>query len=221
MAGPHRMLAGGARWRPLPLLLAILSHGAALGLLLAAWQPALESAAAPVLVYMLPLSLSRPTTAPPASPARALQRSGATPTAPPPIIAPEPSAPSTAIQLPPPDWQLELQRSVRNVVEEQSAATQKPRSLDSRPKVLQLPRDSTEPNPGDVAILPNGDLLITFAHGWTCLHSQPALDEAFSVWAKHRPAKCTKKGDGAGGGKIELQRRDYLREPLPDPPAAD
>ena len=220
MSGPHRVLAGSARWRPLPLLLAILAHGAALWLLLAARQSVRESAAQPVLVYMQPLSVSRTTTTPLASPARALKRSSATPAPPPPIIAPEPSAPSTAIQLPSPDWQIELQRSARNVVEEQAAA-QKLRSLDSRPKVLQLPRESTEPKPGDVAILPNGDLLFTFAHGWTCLHSQPALDEAFSVWAKHRPAKCTKKGDGTDGGKIELQPRDYLREPLPDPPAAD
>jgi hypothetical protein len=220
MSGTHRMQVGRAALRPLALLLAMLAHVAAVLLLLATWRPAEDSAAPEVLVYVQPISPSR---AAPARPSRPVRKPPRTNAAPPPSPAgvPEPPAPSTAIELPSVDWQRELQRSARNVIEAQVESGQKLRSLDSRPQVLQLPRVSTDPKPGDVAVLPNGDLLVTLAHGWSCIHSQPALDEAFSVWAKHRPPRCTKKGSGSGSGKIELPRRDYLREPLPDPPAAD
>jgi hypothetical protein len=174
-----------------------------------------------MLVYLQPITLSRPAAAAPSRPSRSRPRASTAPTVPAPIVVPDTTAPSTAIELPSTDWQHELELSARNVVREQAKASQRMRSLDSRPKALQLPRVSSEPKPGDVAVLPNGDLLITFAHGWTCTQSQPGLDEMFSVWAKHRPQKCTKKGDGSGGGKIGLQRRDYLREPLADPPAGN
>ena len=221
MSGTHRMQVGRAGLRPLSLLLAVLAHGAAVLLLLATWRHADESAAPPVLVYVQPISPSRPVSARPPGPVREFRRANAAPLPPPPAGVPEPSAPSTAIELPSIDWQRELQRSARNVIEAQVESGQKLRSLDSRPQVLELPRVSTDPKPGDVTVLPNGDLLVTLAHGWSCIHSQPALDEAFSVWAKHRPPRCTKKGSGSGSGKIELPRRDYLREPLPDPPAAN
>lgn len=218
MSGTFRVLAGGTRLRPLSLLLAILAHGVALSLLLATWQPTDERDAQVVLVYLQPITLSRPA-APPAAPARPPPRASTAPTAPAPIIVPGTPAPSTAIELPTADWQHELELSARNVVREQVEASQRMRSLDSRPKALQLPGVSSDPKPGNVAVLPNGDLLITFSHGWTCTQGQPALDELFSVWARHRPQKCTKKGDGDASGKIELQPRDYLREPLADPPA--
>ncbi|HMA12635.1 MAG TPA: hypothetical protein VKO83_12150 [Steroidobacteraceae bacterium] len=177
-----------------------------------------------MLIYVQPITLPSPAAARPPGilPGRRqspkmIQRPAQTAVS----VAPEPSVPSTAIQLPSPDWQLELQRSARAMVERQAEADARQRSLDSRPKALQLPDVSTDPRPGDVAVLPNGDRLVTFGNGWTCTLSQPALDEAFSVWARFRPQKCTKKGGDAPGGKIELRRRDYLQGPPPEPPPAD
>jgi hypothetical protein len=86
--------------------------------------------------------------------------------------------------------------------------------LDSKPRALDIPSPLTEPD--RITVLPNGDLQTRTParHGdLVCTHSRPALDEAFSVWARHRPAKCTLKGNGTPTMAEELDKALKQRHP--------
>jgi hypothetical protein len=127
---------------------------------------------------------------------------------------PAPSQAPGAITLPYIDWQAEMEAVARQRIEQEARRAREGQPLDSRPDVLALPQ---EPAPDQrVTVQPNGDIETRAkVRGGEiiCMHTQPALDEAFSPWAKHRPAKCRLKEDPAPSIDTDGLKPRYLRRP--------
>lgn len=205
--------------RPLPLSLAILAHVIVAGLLMTERSPRPERAAPTQLVYVLPVyPVQSPATLPPrkippriASPAIAPSGT-ATP-------SPQPE-PESVTSIPRIDWQREIELSARGFAEREEQATRY-RSLNAKPQVLAIPEKDDEPASGTVTLLPNGDKQAEFWMGdtrVTCVSPQVALDEAFAVWAKNRPPRCSLKGRRKRDVVPEPKPRAYRAPPLPHGP---
>jgi len=199
------------RIRPLSLLLVLMAHVLVAGLVLIGRHLERERPAAEQLVYILPITLQQPVevAAPTDVPIRPRPRQRRPATSP----APESTAitvePAPVTPQPPPDWRRELELSARSFGQSQEPATQY-RSLDGKPRVLELPKPVDGPADGEVVLLPNGDRQVSHKAGdktIVCNSTQVPLDEAFSVWAKFRPPKCT----------IRSSRKDDVPEPKPRP----
>jgi len=212
------------RIRPLSLLLVVLAHVLVLGLVLIERHFMPERTMPEQLVYILPISATparEPALAPSAAGLRPMRPRRPAPAPVPPSTAPqEPSVTgietaSITPDAPPIDWQRELKLSARSFAEPAEQATQY-RSLNSKPKALDLPQPADPPVYGESATLPNGDRITRFEVGQvlvTCV-SRNSLDEAFSVWAKFRPPSC-----GARRKPVdripEPRPRSYLAPALP------
>jgi hypothetical protein len=217
----HRGYVMRRRIRPLSLLLVALVHVLVLGLVLVERHFMPERSLPEQLVYILPITL-RParevTPEPPETRPESSRRS-----APMPAPLTEPQEPSTtAIETAPItpdapriDWQRELELSARSFAEP-AEPTRPYRSLNSKPKALQLPQPDDAPVYGETATLPNGDRITRFEVGETLVTcvSRNSLDEAFSVWAKFRPPSCGVRRKPVE--KIpEPKPRSYLGPALP------
>jgi len=216
--------------RPLPLLFALLGHTGAVLLFLLIERRGAPDSSEPALVYVLPITqtpVARPAAITPDPRQRARQSAStplpeaAAPTSTEPASTPEPAAapttapaPAATISLPATDWRRELQAAARRSVAPDSADPRQ-HSLDSRPKVLELPKVSEDPPPGTVVLAPNGDRIVRYKNGWTCTSSDPPLAEHFSVWAQHRPPKC--RLGAKPETKLDVARPRYLEPSLPDP----
>jgi hypothetical protein len=131
--------------------------------------------------------------------------------------APAAGIPPRGITPAPVDWYAAMQAAARRQVEQEARRASEGQPLDSKPPVLATPRQQA-PEPR-IVTLPNGDLQThTKIPGGdiVCTHSQPALDEAFAPWARHRPAKCTIKEE-PGPSMLESMEESvkprYLRRP--------
>jgi hypothetical protein len=202
------------RIRPLPLLLVVLAHGLMLGLVLIERHFRPQQTTAEQLVYILPITSPQNRAQAVATPeVRVLpQTQRRQPESPPePLTVPpadtfEP-APITP-EAPRVDWQRELELSAHSFGQPEEPATQY-RSLDDKPKALELPPPVDGPVSGEVVLLPNGDRQVSYDAGdntLVCTSPQVALDEAFSIWAKFRPPRCAIKA-----GK----KKDRIPEPRP------
>lgn len=209
------------RARPLPLLLAVIGHASIILLILLVERRPAEGEDEEPLVYVLPITV----TANPATPARAIEPPlrPQRPKLPAPALAPAETPtppPSTeppgTIHLPPTDWQRELQQAARRSATIDNDSENRQHSLDSRPKVLELPKRNEDPPPGTVTMAPNGDRIVQYKNGWTCTSSDPPLSEHFSVWAQFRVPSCTFKGNGKEW-KLDVRKPAYLERPLPAP----
>ena len=208
--------------RPLPLLFVVLGHAFVVLLFLMIERGAKQRPVEAVLVYMLPITENQtpPFAVAPESPPRTRRKSrpvvaGTAPTV---ITPPAPMPEPATIQTPPIDWQRELESAARRSAAVPDSAGTRQRSLDSRPKVLELPRASEDPPPGTVTLQPNGDRTVRYKNGWTCTSSDPPLAEHFSVWAQHRPPKC--RPGARPEYKLDVKRPGYLEQTLPDLGAA-
>lgn len=174
-----------------------------------------------IRIRVLPLALSppKPDAEPPPTARPRVSRSGstspATPVAP---AVPAPEIPSRGITPAPGDWYAAMEAAARRQVEQEARRASEGQPLDSKPQVLATPRQQAPPQPR-IVTLPNGDLQThTKISGGdiVCLHAQPALDEAFSPWARHRPARCTFKKEPAPSmleSMEETVKPRYLRRP--------
>jgi hypothetical protein len=211
--------------RPLPLLFAVLGHALLVLLFLMMERGRSQNPGEPVMVYVLPITETQvppPVVSPePRLRARRPDSRPAIPEAAPAAITAPSPAPEAAgtIHLPPTDWQRELQAAAQRSAIPDVDARQ--RSLDSRPKVLELPKVSDDPPPGTVTLEANGDRTVRYKNGWTCTSSDPPLAEHFSVWAQHRPPKC-RLGARRPEYKLDVRKPRYLEQSLPDlGPAAE
>jgi type IV secretory pathway VirB10-like protein len=174
-----------------------------------------------IRIRVLPLTLSRPkpdAAPPPTARPRATRSGSAFPTIPVTPAAPVPEIPSRSITPAPTDWQAAMQAAARRQVEQEARRAGEGQPLDSKPPVLAIPKQQAAEQPR-IVTLPNGDLQThTKIRGGdiVCIHSQPALDEAFSPWARHRPARCTFKeepGPSMLESMEETVKPRYLRRP--------
>lgn len=201
--------------------LALLVQVGGLALLLVEREGREAPADTPIRIRLLPLAPSRPMPdplpPPQVQPRAAPPRSTAPPAAPATRPTPAPESPARGITLAPADWYAELEAAARRRVEQDARLAKEGQPLDSKPQVLELPEQAVPDE--RITLLPNGDLQThtrTRTGDIVCTHSPPALDEAFSVWAKHRPPKCTFKGRPApsvGESMEEAVKPGYLRRP--------
>jgi len=218
------------RIRPLSLVLVALVHLLVLGLVLVERHFMPERTAPEQLVYILPITV-------PQARDRAVATEVRVPPQPrrqlPPLPIPEPvQRESTAItietapvtpQAPRIDWQHELELSARSFAQPAEPATHY-RSLNDKPRALELPQPDDGPVSGEVILLPNGDRQVSFDAGdntIVCTSAQVGLDEAFSVWAKFRPQRCGVRAGRKKDRVPEPRPRSYLGPALPLGPPGD